>query len=102
MQLRQTVNTDSKSKNAVEHFKKCPACGDTCLIEVKPEVLCSKCDWNSIIWSVSRGSMDNIFAASIEQLKYDRQNRYEKVKAPKRPLSSLTGALLESDFSDAS
>lgn len=66
MKLNQTELNILKPKTAVEHFKRCPSCGDHNLIKVAPEVLCLECDWNSIEWSVSRGSMDNIFFAAQE------------------------------------
>lgn len=62
VQIKQT-----KSKKAVEHFKRCPLCGDADLINVSPEVVCSNCDWNSCLWSVSRGHMDNLKWAAIEE-----------------------------------
>ena len=50
----------------VNHFQKCPACGCKELINVKPDVLCSTCEWDSTTWDVSRGGMDNLFTASKE------------------------------------
>lgn len=50
----------------VDHFQKCPACGSKDLIEVRPDVLCSGCDWNSTLWDVSQGAMDNLFIAAKE------------------------------------
>jgi len=55
----------SRSK-PVDHFKKCPACGCNDLIEVTPDVLCSRCDWDSTAWDVSRGGMDNLYSAAKE------------------------------------
>ncbi len=66
MKLNQTELNILKPKTAVEHFKRCPSCGDHNLLKVAPEVLCLECDWNSIEWSVSCGSMDNIFLAAQE------------------------------------
>jgi hypothetical protein len=64
IQIKQT-----KSKKAIDHFKRCPLCGDADLINVSPEVVCSNCDWNSCLWSVSRGRMDNLHSAVIEELR---------------------------------
>lgn len=50
----------------VDHFKKCPACGGDDLIEVNPDVLCSRCDWASMAWDVSRGGMDSLMVAARE------------------------------------
>ncbi len=51
----------------VDHFKKCPKCGDSELIKVGPDVLCSLCDWDSLAWDVSRGGMDDLNAATVER-----------------------------------
>ncbi len=50
----------------VNHFKKCPACGCAELIESKPDVLCTECNWDSTAWDVSRGGMDNLYSAAKE------------------------------------
>lgn len=69
IQRDKTHVKQSTSKKAVDHFKRCPLCGDADLIRVSPEVICSQCDWNSCLWSVSRGRMDNLHAAVIEDLR---------------------------------
>lgn len=50
----------------IDHFKKCPSRGCKELIDVSPDVLCSDCNWESTVWDVSRGAMDNIFGAAKE------------------------------------
>lgn len=55
-----------KRVKAIDHFKKCPACGCTSLIDVSPDVVCSRCDWLSAAWDVQRGGMDNPIAAAKE------------------------------------
>lgn len=55
-----------KRVKPVDHFQKCPACGCKELIDVKPDVLCSRCDWDSTAWDVSRGGMDNLYSAAKE------------------------------------
>ena len=67
--LLQTNNQQTRSKKRtrpVDHFKKCPKCGDSELIKMGPDVLCSSCDWDSLVWDVSRGGMDDLNAASME------------------------------------
>ena len=62
----QTFETKKKRVTPVEHFKKCPACGCKDLIDLRPDVLCSSCDWDSTAWDVSRGGMDNLIGAAKE------------------------------------
>lgn len=69
IQSNEVQGKQTKSKKAVDHFKRCPLCGDADLIRVSPEVVCSQCDWNSCLWSVSRGRMDNLHSAVIEELR---------------------------------
>lgn len=71
----------TKSKKAVDHFNKCPLCGADDLIRMSPEVVCSQCEWNSCLWSVSRGRMDNLNSAVIEELRESR--KYPKVIQPR-------------------
>lgn len=59
----------SKRTKPVDHFKKCPQCGATDLIQINPDVLCSSCDWDSTAWDVSRGAMDNLELAAKEIFK---------------------------------
>ena len=70
MKLRLIASQTTVSKEPrvkpVDHFKKCPACGCKELIEVNPDVLCSRCDWDSTAWDVSRGGVDNLFSAAKE------------------------------------
>lgn len=49
-----------------EHFKACPQCGSKELIPVGPDALCSSCDWNSCLWDVQRGGMNNLERAVRE------------------------------------
>jgi hypothetical protein len=60
------VQERKKRVKPVDHFQKCPACGCKELIDVKPDVLCSLCDWDSTAWDVSRGGMDNLHSAAKE------------------------------------
>lgn len=55
-----------KRTRPVDHFNKCPKCGDSELIQMGPDVLCSSCDWDSLAWDVSRGAMDDLGAAAME------------------------------------
>lgn len=67
--LLEPNNKQTKSKKRtrpVDHFKKCPKCGDSELIQMGPDVLCSACDWDSLAWDVSRGGMDDLGAAAVE------------------------------------
>lgn len=67
--LLELNNKQTKSKKRtrpVDHFKKCPKCGDSELIKMGPDVLCSSCDWDSLAWDVSRGAMDDLGAAAVE------------------------------------
>ena len=62
----QTSERSKPRMKPVDHFQKCPACGCKELIDVKPDVLCSVCDWDSAAWDVGRGGMDNLFTAAKE------------------------------------
>lgn len=55
-----------KRVRPTESFKACPGCGDKGLIPVGPDVLCSRCDWNSCLWDIQRGGMNNLEAAARE------------------------------------
>lgn len=55
-----------KRVRPTEAFKACPGCGDKNLIAVGPDVLCSRCDWNSCLWDIQRGGMNNLEAAARE------------------------------------
>lgn len=85
VQTNQTKGKGKKSEKAVDHFQRCPLCGDSDLIQVSPEVVCSKCDWNSCQWSVSRGCMDNLFGAAIE----DMRERDRTVTTAKKPWDDI-------------
>lgn len=61
-----TICRQKPRTKPVDHFKKCPACGCDDLIDVRPDVLCTRCDWASMEWDVSRGGMDNLVAAAKE------------------------------------
>lgn len=50
----------------VDFFKRCPACGFKDLIDVGPDVLCGRCDWDSIAWDVARGGMADLRGAHRE------------------------------------
>lgn len=92
MKLVQTIQLEGKkikSQKAVDRFKSCPLCGDSHLIRVSPEVVCSKCDWNSALWSVSRGRMDNLFGAAIED---ERRRGEEDVVLDLRDTENLSPA----------
>ncbi len=58
--------TVKRRTRPVDYFKKCPKCGEVELIHVESDVLCSSCDWDSLAWDVSRGSMDNLQVAAKE------------------------------------
>jgi hypothetical protein len=70
MKLRLIADYDHEKKQPratpVEHYKKCPSCGCRDLIEVRPDILCASCDWNSIAWDVSHGAMDDLQNAAKE------------------------------------
>lgn len=55
-----------KRVRPTEAFTACPGCGDKNLIPVGPDVLCSRCDWNSCLWDIQRGGMNNLEAAARE------------------------------------
>ncbi|MGE0633881.1 MAG: hypothetical protein AB7O96_15810 [Pseudobdellovibrionaceae bacterium] len=80
MKLRLMLQNEYKQKSAIEHFKKCPACGEKNLIECNPEVICSRCDWTSCAWSVSRGAMDNLFSAALEDAKIQRKIELKRAR----------------------
>jgi hypothetical protein len=56
----------STRKKAVDHFKKCPSCGNKELHEVGPDLICFDCCWDSTAWDVSQGGMDYLFVAAKE------------------------------------
>lgn len=69
-----------RPKKPIDHFNKCPACGDKDLIPLDPDVLCSKCDWNSLVWHVSAGGMDDMKSAMRE---FEAGTRRGKIKVVK-------------------
>lgn len=71
MSLRTIDVKEKPAKRAtpVDHFKKCPKCGNKDLIQLDPDVLCSSCDWDSLAWDVSRGAMDDLEQAAREIFK---------------------------------
>lgn len=71
MNLRTICCTEKPIKRTtpMDHFKKCPNCGDKNLIRLDPDVLCSSCDWDSLAWDVSRGAMNNLEQAAREIFK---------------------------------
>lgn len=71
MSLRTVCGTEKPVKRTtpMDHFKKCPKCGDKNLIAINPDVLCSVCDWDSLSWDVSRGAMNNLEQAAREIFK---------------------------------
>lgn len=71
MSLRTIKVQESTAKRTkpVDHFKKCPKCGDRDLIQLDPDVLCSSCDWDSLAWDVSRGAMNDLEQAAREIFK---------------------------------
>lgn len=66
LQYVPTKERKQKRIRPVNHFSKCPKCGDAELIRLDPDVLCSKCDWDSCLWDVQRGGMNNLEAAARE------------------------------------
>ncbi|MBY0385800.1 hypothetical protein K2X05_11645 [bacterium] len=56
---RQNRTLVKKGKPATQVFTSCPACRDEQLIEVDSDLVCSSCDWNSCLYSVESGQMDN-------------------------------------------
>lgn len=68
LQLICTASQERRKKRVkpVDHFEKCPACGCADLIDVSPDVVCSRCDWLSAAWDVERGGMDNPIIAARE------------------------------------
>ena len=71
IELKTQTITESKAKRTkpVDFFKKCPKCGDKDLIHLDPDVLCTSCDWDSLLWDVSRGSMNDLEQAAREIFK---------------------------------
>ena len=97
------IQKQEKPKTAMEHFKKCPACAETNLIHSKPEVLCSRCDWTSCSWSVSRGTMDNLFKAAVEEMRITHKiekDRLRGIETKKPPTKSVSAKI--ANLSDAS
>ena len=79
--------TANRPKTPIDHFKKCPACGDKELIQIDPDVVCSSCNWDSTAWHVSAGGMDDLKAAARE---FEAGARRSKIKAvPKRDQNFL-------------
>ena len=70
-----------RPKKPIDHFKKCPACGDQDLILLNPDVLCSKCSWDSTSWHVSTGAMDNLQVAVNEFLAPVRRAKIKVIKS---------------------
>ena len=56
----------SRPKKPIDHFKCCPRCGDKDLINVNPDIVCSRCDWDSTAWHVAQGGMDDLRGAERE------------------------------------
>lgn len=85
----------NQKKRAVDHFKRCPLCGDADMIVSAPELVCSKCAWTSAEWSVAHGRMDNIWSAIHEdrvEAERERANRVSRRKpAPVRKLDKAIG-----------
>src|ERR1700739_4650418 len=69
-----------RPKKPIDHFKKCPACGGE-LIPLDPDVLCSKCSWDSAAWHVSNGGMDDIFRAAREFSAGERRSKMKLAKS---------------------
>ena len=67
MEFKMCLGIEKKKRiKPVDYFKRCPKCNCE-LIVIDPDVLCSTCDWDSTLWDVSRGAMDNMITASKEQ-----------------------------------
>jgi len=93
MKLEMICTTEQvikRPKKPIEHFKKCPACGDA-LIPVDPDVICSTCSWDSTAWHVSTGAMDNLGAAAREFTAGELRSKMKIVKDNNRskPAESL-------------
>jgi hypothetical protein len=68
MTLMLILNAERKPKRVkpIDHFSHCPACGCAELIDAGPDVLCLECDWDSTLWDVGRGGMNNLRLAARE------------------------------------
>jgi hypothetical protein len=88
MKLKVLQTSESKvrrPKKPVDHIKKCPACGDKDLIVLDPDVLCSKCSWDSTFWHVAAGGMDNLEVAAREFEAGARRSKLKTIKPESEP-----------------
>ena len=77
----------SRPPKPIDHFKCCPRCGDKELIPVDPDVVCSRCDWDSTAWHVAQGGMDSLRAAARE---FEAGAKRSKIRPlPKRDQDGL-------------
>ncbi len=74
------MNLENDPRTASNRFKRCPVCGNSDLLSVENELICFKCEWNSIASSVASGIYDSWWRVPISKEK----RRYSKSKDKNR------------------
>ncbi len=79
IQMKQATPDKKKRTKPADYFKKCPKCGDKELFHLDPDVVCLSCDWDSTVWDVSRGAMNDLGRAAKEFFAATSKTQLKKV-----------------------